>query len=322
MARCPYCESTRSLLVGQVFCSRHADADMRALQSGTLYIRTRRLEECADHVSRLSVRLMLNGRQWYRVGGADRVVHAENFLVLDQGQHYRTAFSGEHEQEMLMVGFKPGLAAEALRTRTATAEQLLDDPWQCGPDPLFGDALHRMNDTVSRLFARLHALVHAPAQAVEPTEAEELHDRLLEHLLDLRAGERAAADRLPALRATTRRELWRRLTIARDHAHAHLHDPLTVAQLARVACLSEHHFKRLFRQAFGRPPHAYLHALRMDRARQLLLGTDLPVHAVTAAVGLVDTSSFVRSYRQYHGRTPGMERHGAHHLDRHEAGRE
>lgn len=65
--RCPYCESTKSLLVGHVFCSRHAHADMNALRSGTLYIKTKRLEETADHVSRLSIRLMLNGRQWYKV---------------------------------------------------------------------------------------------------------------------------------------------------------------------------------------------------------------------------------------------------------------
>ncbi|MBK6755387.1 MAG: AraC family ligand binding domain-containing protein [Flavobacteriales bacterium] len=136
MDRCPYCESARSLLLGQgVLFPPCWSADMRSLKTGTLYIRSRRLEESADHVSRLSIRCMLNGQQWYKVGGTDRVVNPDNFLVIDQGQHYRTAFHGDAEQEMLMVGFRPGFAAEGLRTLTHTTEQLLDDPGRIGRNP-------------------------------------------------------------------------------------------------------------------------------------------------------------------------------------------
>lgn len=307
MSRCPYCESTRSLLMGQVFCSRHAHADMRALRSGTLYIKTRRLEECTDHISRLSIRLMLNGRQWYKVGSADRVVHRDNFLVIEQGQHYRTAFAGEEDLEMIMVGFRPGLAQEVHRSMSTSHEALLDDP-QSGQGISFAEQTYAMDPVVQRLFARLHAMMHAPGDEQRNTDVDAIHDRLMERLIELQAGVRLSTQRLSALRPATRRELWRRLSIARDHVEAHLADDLAVADLARIACLSGHHFKRSFREAFGMTPHRYVQQRRLERARELLRTSSLPAGVVARLVGYADESSFVRLYRSAFDRTPGADR--------------
>ncbi len=127
--QCPYCESTRTLLIGNVFCSRH-HSDMGSMESGTLFIRSEKLEETADHVSRLSIRMMLDGAQWYNVGGVDRALHKNNFPVIDQGQNYRTAFQSENgaPMEMAVVAFKPGSAGEVWRSMACTPEELLDDP--------------------------------------------------------------------------------------------------------------------------------------------------------------------------------------------------
>lgn len=302
--RCPYCESTRSLLVGNVFCSRHAHADMGALRSGTLYIRTRRLEETADHISRLSIRLMLNGRQWYKVDGADRLVHRDNFLVIDQGQHYRTAFSGERDLEMLMVGFRPGLAQEVARSLTLGHEQLLDQPWRDTEGPVFAAQTYPMDPVIRALFAQLHTLVRTGVEDHASEGIDAIHDRLMERLIGLQAGVRMNMERLDLVRRSTRVEIWKRLTIAREYAEAHHAHPLSVADLARVACLSPHHFKRLFREAYGIPPHQYLRHVRLTHARHLLADGDRPVHEVALAVGFKDASAFSRAYRQVTGRAP------------------
>ncbi|MBK6755385.1 MAG: helix-turn-helix transcriptional regulator [Flavobacteriales bacterium] len=112
-------------------------------------------------------------------------------------------------------------------------------------------------------------------------------------------------DLLSAQRVATRRELWKRLSTARDHLEAHLHRDLHVADLAQVACLSEHHFKRLFRQAFGSSPYHYIRQQRLERARVLVRAGHLPLGAIASAVGYVDESSFVRLYRSTFGTTPG-----------------
>jgi AraC-like DNA-binding protein len=303
-SRCPYCESAHSLLMGNVFCSRN-HADMGKLESGTLFIRSKKLEETADHVSRLSMRMMISGSQWYKVGGVDRVVHENNFLVVDQGQHYRTAFhsGGQDQFEMAVVAFKPGMAEDVWRSMTASDAALLDDPYQPSDRISFMEHTHRMDPVVHWVFQQLNSMAKS-GSAIEKEDVFELHDRLMEHLIRLQMNAGRQSEKINALRRSTRMEIWRRLNRARDLMEACLDQRLTLEQLATTACLSEHHFKRLFKQAFGEPPHRYLASLRMQKARELLHKLN-PVGQVALRVGFADVSSFIRAYRLFHGTTPG-----------------
>lgn len=278
---------------------------MSSMDNGTLFIRTEKLEETADHISRLSIRMMMNGEQWYKVGGVDRKLHDRNFLVIDQGQHYRTAFESTDRRPVTMavVAFKPGMAEDVRRTLTSSHESLLDDPAKPQPPIGFFEHTHAMDEVVRSSFIRLHEMVmgdHTGDQA----EASLLHDRLMEHLISIQEGLIIRSEKINALRRTTRLEIWKRLNRARDLMEACCGEDLSISFLARTACLSEHHFKRLFKQAFGTPPHRFLIALRMQKA-QNLLRSKIPVSAVAAMVGHADVSAFIRSYRNFHGRTPG-----------------
>jgi transcriptional regulator GlxA family with amidase domain len=65
----------------------------------------------------------------------------------------------------------------------------------------------------------------------------------------------------------------------------HYAEPLAIRQLARLAGLSVHHFIRAVRAATGQTPHRYLRARRIDRARELLVRTPMPVTEICDAVG-------------------------------------
>ncbi|QXC61761.1 AraC family transcriptional regulator [Aquihabitans sp. G128] len=96
----------------------------------------------------------------------------------------------------------------------------------------------------------------------------------------------------------------RHLLRARDLADARYAEPLTVADLARVAGLSPAHFSREFRRAFGEAPHRYLLTRRLERAAALLRTTDRSVTEICFAVGLTSVGSFTTSFRRVHGTTP------------------
>lgn len=53
---------------------------------------------------------------------------------------------------------------------------------------------------------------------------------------------------------------------ARDHADLHFAEPIDLAGLATVACLSKYYFHRLFTATYGRTPAAYLQDRRIERA--------------------------------------------------------
>ncbi|MGH7492706.1 MAG: helix-turn-helix domain-containing protein [bacterium] len=82
------------------------------------------------------------------------------------------------------------------------------------------------------------------------------------------------------------------------------HQPVTLAETARVACLSTNHLLRTFKQAFQKTPHQYLTELRLQQARELLLHTDFPVTEVCAAVGFASLGSFSWLFRRRVGMAP------------------
>ena len=85
-------------------------------------------------------------------------------------------------------------------------------------------------------------------------------------------------------------------------------EPLDVADLARAAGLSQAHFSRAFRKAFGESPHAYLLTRRLERAAALLRNTDDSVADICVAVGLTSIGSFTTSFKRMFGTTPAAYR--------------
>lgn len=87
-----------------------------------------------------------------------------------------------------------------------------------------------------------------------------------------------------------------------------LEEPLTRTALAKEADLSTRQLERLFRRYLNRSPARYYLELRLQRARQLLLQTNMSVMNVALACGFVSASHFTKCYRAYFGRTPYRER--------------
>jgi AraC family transcriptional regulator len=101
---------------------------------------------------------------------------------------------------------------------------------------------------------------------------------------------------------------WRQLEQVYDYIECNLHRPLTVTELAAVAGVSPTHFTRLFRRQTGEPPYRYVRKRRLDRAERLIVGTQLSLAAVAAAVGFSDQSHLSRVMRAERGLTPGQVR--------------
>jgi len=96
----------------------------------------------------------------------------------------------------------------------------------------------------------------------------------------------------------------RHLLRAKDLADARYFDALTVTDLARAAGLSQAHFSREFRRAFGETPHAYLLTRRLERAAALLRNTDRSVLEICLAVGLQSVGSFTTTFTRVYGMSP------------------
>ncbi|WP_193368216.1 GlxA family transcriptional regulator [Pelagibius marinus] len=87
-----------------------------------------------------------------------------------------------------------------------------------------------------------------------------------------------------------------------------LEEPLSRSELAKGADLSTRQLERLFRKYLNRSPARYYLELRLNKARLLLLQTNMSVIDVALACGFVSASHFSKCYRDFFGRTPRKER--------------
>jgi AraC family transcriptional regulator len=100
----------------------------------------------------------------------------------------------------------------------------------------------------------------------------------------------------------------RRLSRVLDYIEANLEGDLTLDNLASIACLSRFHFARAFKAAVGQPPHQYVSAKRLERAKALLIRGDQSLVDVALSLNFSCQANFTRAFRQVTGQTPGQYR--------------
>lgn len=85
-------------------------------------------------------------------------------------------------------------------------------------------------------------------------------------------------------------------------------EPISPSELAKGVNMSTRQLERLFRRYLNRSPKRYYMELRLEKARNLLLQTDMTVINVALACGFTSPSHFSKCYRNHFERTPYRER--------------
>lgn len=113
--------------------------------------------------------------------------------------------------------------------------------------------------------------------------------------------------------------LLRRLLRAKDRMDAASHEEWPVKRLADVSGVSQAHFARSFKDAFGMPPHRYLLTRRIERAKAMLRDTEMPVIEIAFETGWSSLGTFGRVFKDVTGDSPtelrAREQASAHSLD-------
>jgi AraC family transcriptional regulator len=145
---------------------------------------------------------------------------------------------------------------------------------------------------------RFHRLIrmnwNEPGERLQTSSlAHELLDHMILSQVGLRDGLRLKGGLAPHLR--------RQLV---EFIELNLAEALSLGQLAGLCALSEYHFARMFRESFGLPPHQYLLARRMNRARDLLRSTRMAFGEVALECGFASASHFSNTFKTATGATP------------------
>lgn len=151
-----------------------------------------------------------------------------------------------------------------------------------------------------KLFQEAHQLYQ-----LQPSDYHLKNRRILFDIFDLISQELQAQNPIqdPMLRAT-----HERLEQARTYIHLHFHQPIALIDLAKVSGYSKEAFARLFKKHYKQPPIDYLIELRLVKAKELLLATDLTLEHISAQSGFGSHIHFCNTFKNRTGLTPGRYR--------------
>lgn len=99
-----------------------------------------------------------------------------------------------------------------------------------------------------------------------------------------------------------------RIAQAIRYMHRHLHEALTVQEVAAAVNLSQSHFSRAFKARTGYSPYEYIVLRRIDKAKYLLTSTQQTVSEVAYASGYNSEENFIHSFQKHVGIPPGLFR--------------
>lgn len=236
-----------------------------------------------------SLKLVLEGEEVYVVDGRKIRVTPGQFMYVDSGPEMLA------QNRSFAVGlclFVPPAGPADTEARGEAA------------DPVLGRSvlLSAASSPLGRCLLHYGALI-----ARNPEVGPELAPRLVRSisgaLAEPLAESRAAIERLGAAKLSTRRELYQRLEHARAYLHAHSDRAVSLAELARIAGLSQFHLARYFRSAFGQPPIVYHRDLRLARAAEALQARRTTLAEAAEAAGYSDASALSHALRRRRGRS-------------------
>ena len=266
---------------------------------------TARRHSVHEYAGPLSIKTVLRGRVSWVVDGRELVVDPTSFLVLAAGEPYSMNIDAPKPVETCCAFFAPGFLEQIAFDLMSRADAALDAPDRVAPPLAYLSALH--GDRERTLTNRVATLARRCEKDLNPSRTEEGFLVLGTALLDYYQQIRAQAARVPALRLSTRQELFRRLLIGRDYIHSHCSESISLVNVARAACLSLFHFHRGFTRAFQETPHSYLTGIRVTQARDML-ERGSSVLETCIAVGFSSPSAFTRLFRSRFGLAPSAVR--------------
>ena len=247
--------------------------------SGAVFMHGTTRRYAVDPIAECVLGVVTGGAMLARRGRERYVIHCGDLVMWDpSGRHGATPYGHDCWAARLIILPLPAV------------EEVMRDP-DLPMQPVAFGSPHVRNRALAERFLELHRAMEKPKGAL--LQSDLLHE-WFRHLMDGRELERRVR------RARLDRGLRRACELLRDDPTSNI----TLGQLAAIANVSRHRLSRLFRTAYGCPPHQFLLAQRM-RLAQGLLASGVSITEAAQRAGFTDQSHLHRYLKRTLGFTPG-----------------
>lgn len=102
------------------------------------------------------------------------------------------------------------------------------------------------------------------------------------------------------------------IKLVQEYIGAHMDEELTLTKLSEIGCFNASYLSRLFKSVYGYNISEYILKVRIERAKELLIGSEKKIQEISEKVGYLSAHSFARAFKGAMGISPGefRERYG------------
>ena len=256
-----------------------------------------------DFEGSLSIKTVVSGSAVWEAGGRRFQVHENTYLILNDRQRYTMTIDSTSAVTTFCIFFERGFVEDVFRATAKPADELLENRGDANALPLhFFEKLEPQDSPVLGRVRKLRERLLREGGSALASQGD--FYSVAAAMVREHQNTASAISKLPALRPSTRWELYKRLLRGRDALLSSLDSQVALKEVARAACLSPYHFHRAFSQAFGLTPHQYLTRHRLARAAHLLRGSGRSVTEICFEAGFESPGSFSTLFRRYFGLSP------------------
>ncbi len=254
-----------------------------------------------------SLKYVIDNCIYYKAGKKEHVVDSGNLLLACRQPHVQAYFESDELVKSICIDIRPETVAEAFTVIAAGRDHNFDnylDRYFRYPE--FFEAVCPV-DTATAFSNKLNDLVVAirRGDADRQVNKEWFYD-LVEKIIYHEYGNYLALNGIQSLKLETKKELLARLVKARQFMDENFLAIEEVNEVAVFCNLSEFHFFRSFRQAFGTTPYQYLLNKRLELSSGLLQKGDLPVTQVALECNFPDIYTFSKAFKRRFGISPSQ----------------
>jgi AraC-like DNA-binding protein len=257
-----------------------------------------------DEQSDFSIRMVTRGNEEYRLNNKTINVFPGYFLVLNDGTSYQRKIYTDGPSNTFSVQFSKKFLADYNRSLVCDDTALMDMPFDnANKPPVFYETLYPFKNDL--MFNLLHLKDHFDKKVNNELLINEyLYHSLLLFYQVQHKEVLVNSGRLNFVKPGTRTELFKRLNNVKDYVISNCNQAISIEELSKVACLSECHLYKLFKELYHCSPHQYLLKVRLNKAKSLLNDTNYPINEIVGMVGFENASSFIRLFKKFFTVTP------------------
>ncbi len=250
-----------------------------------------------DVLGPISLFMNIKGVSNCKVDSQTITIPEEYFFISNRYQSYTLQIESKEPVETFNIHIGENFSEGVLGALITPADVILNHGLQQQVATIaFHNKLYRKDVLLMGLIKELYQLKQE--QPFNKLLFEELMVKLLHYLLMQHKHIIKSIESMPALKESTRIELYKRLSLALDYIHSHPLGDIDLDILAATACLSKYHFLRLFKQTYKQSPYQYIQQLKLEKAKELLLHTSLPIYDIAETLGFENSNSFSRLFFQ------------------------